>query len=186
MHPFLCRSTRVRCLARDGSFNRSSSSFEGSYSPPETRNSLSRASSNEIDSKDSESSNGAFTLSNSSCYKDPKTFRSDNHRYGVSIERKMLLTNEDILFFGLSYVGFGEERQNVRSTLNIDRFKAHFGPEPRTVKDILHDLKEEFGSNIVCRDAMMAMNWLKLCTSPILVCATHAFLSSFPYYFASR
>ena len=74
----------------------------------------------------------------------------------------------------------------MRSNLNIDRFKAHFGPEPRTVKDILHDLKEEFGSNIVCRDAMMAMNWLKLCTSPILVCATHAFLSSFPYYFASR
>ena len=147
---------------------------------------MSRASSDEIDSKDSESSNGAFTLSDSSCYKDPKTFRSDNHRYGVSIERKMLLTNEDILFFGLSYVGFGEERQNVRSTLNIDRFKAHFGPEPRTVKDILHDLKEEFGSNIVCRDAMMAMNWLKLCMSPILVCATHAFLSSFPYYFASR
>ena len=38
----------------------------------------------------------------------------------------------------------------MRSNLNIDRFKAHFGPEPRIVKDILHDLKEEFGSNIVC------------------------------------
>ena len=93
----------------------------------------------------------------------------------MSLGRNMFLTSEDILFFGLSYVGFGEERQNVRSTLNIDRFKAHFGPEPRTVKDVLHDLKAEFGSNIVYRNVMMTMNWLKLCTSPIVFCATHAF-----------
>ncbi|KAL7537796.1 hypothetical protein ACHAWF_011304 [Thalassiosira exigua] len=74
----------------------------------------------------------------------------------------MLLTEEDILFFGLSYVGFGEARQHVRMSMNIDRFKAHFGPDPRTVKDILLDLKEDFASNIVYKDVMMAMNWLKL------------------------
>jgi hypothetical protein len=89
--------------------------------------------------------------------------RNDNHRYGISIERQMLLTNEDILLFGLTYSGFGEERQNVRNSLNVDRFKAHFGPEPRTVKDILLDLKAEFSGDVVYKDVMMAMNWLKLC-----------------------
>ena len=67
------------------------------------------------------------------------------------------------MFFGLSFAGFGEERQRVRESLNVDRFKAHFGPEPRTVKDILYDLKESLGSSIIYKDVMMAMNWLKLC-----------------------
>ena len=89
--------------------------------------------------------------------------RNDNQRYGIDIERQMLLTEDDILFFGLSYAGFAEPRQGVRNSLNIDRFKAHFGPEPRTVKDILLDLKAEFGGGIVFKDVMMAMNWLKLC-----------------------
>ena len=91
--------------------------------------------------------------------------RNDNQRYGIAVDREMLLTNEDILFFGLTYAGFGEERQQVRDTLNIARFKAHFGPEPRTVKDILFDLKETFGSSIIYKDVLMAMNWLKLCKS---------------------
>lgn len=77
----------------------------------------------------------------------------------------MLLTDEDILLFGLSYVGFGEERQQVRKKLNVDRFKAHFGSEPKTVKDVSHALNEEFGSSIVYKDVMMPMSWLKLCES---------------------
>ncbi|KAL7548803.1 hypothetical protein ACHAWF_012061 [Thalassiosira exigua] len=74
----------------------------------------------------------------------------------------MLLTKEDVLFFGLSYVGFGEERQHVREALNVNRFKAHFGPEPTTVVDILIDLKEDFSSDLIYRDVFMSMNWLKL------------------------
>ena len=89
--------------------------------------------------------------------------KNDNHRYGINIERQMFLTEEDVLFFGLTYAGFGEERQNVRDSLSIDRFKAHFGPEPRTVRDILLDLEAEFRGDIVFKDVMMAMNWLKLC-----------------------
>ena len=46
--------------------------------------------------------------------------------------------------------------------MNIDRFKAFFGPEPRTVKDLFHDLKEKY-PDIIYRDVMMTMNWLKLC-----------------------
>ena len=85
-----------------------------------------------------------------------------NQRYGIGINRVMLLTIEDITFFGLSYAGFDEKRQNVRESLIIDRFKAFYGPEPRTVKDLLLDLKEKY-PNIIYREVMMTLNWLKLC-----------------------
>ena len=78
------------------------------------------------------------------------------------IERLVILTHHDILHFGLVHVGFGDERQNVREKLTVDRFKSFFGSEPRTVKDVLLDLKEEF-PNIVFKEVMMSMNWLKLC-----------------------
>ena len=74
----------------------------------------------------------------------------------------MLLTDEDILFFGLYYAGFEETRQKVRANLNIDRFKAFFGPEPRTVRDLFYDLQEKY-PDIIFRDVLMTMNWLKLC-----------------------
>lgn len=90
-----------------------------------------------------------------------KSLSEDKKRYGL--DRPMLLTNEDILFFGLTYVGFDDKRQKVRNTLNVDRFKAHFGAEPRTIKDLLNDLKEEFTSDLIYRDVMMTLNWLKIC-----------------------
>ena len=98
---------------------------------------------------------------------------NNNQRYGIDVERQMILTEEDILFFGLTYIGFGEERQQVRDSLNVQRFKAHFGPEPITVKDLLLDLKEDFGSGIIYKDVMMAMNWLKLCKKFILHFTLH-------------
>ena len=85
-------------------------------------------------------------------------------RYSINLDRQMLITEEDVLLFGLSYVGFGEERQNVRVELNTSRFKSHFGVEPRTIKDLLVDLKEEFSGGIIYRDVFMTLNWLKLCT----------------------
>lgn len=85
-----------------------------------------------------------------------------NQRYGICIDRVMFLTIEDITFFGLTYAGFEKKRQNVRESLIIDRFKAFYGPEPKTVKDLLLDLKEKY-PNIVYREVMMTLNWLKLC-----------------------
>ena len=55
-----------------------------------------------------------------------------------------IMTSEDILFYGLCYVGFGEERQKVVMKTSVDRFKAHYGPEPRSVKDLMSDLCQEF------------------------------------------
>ena len=84
-------------------------------------------------------------------------------RYSINLDRQMLITEEDVLLFGLSYVGFGDERQNVRVEINTSRFKSHFGVEPRTIKDLLVDLKEEFSGGIIYRDVFMTLNWLKLC-----------------------
>ena len=73
------------------------------------------------------------------------------------------VTKDDILFYGLCLVGFGDNRQNVRFELNENRFKGFFGVEPRTVKDLLTTLKEEFPDELIFKQVMMAMNWLKMC-----------------------
>jgi hypothetical protein len=64
-------------------------------------------------------------------------------RYTVPKLDARLMTLEDILYYGLCYVGFGEERQNVVNETSVKRFRVHFGPEPRTVKDLMNDLCDE-------------------------------------------
>ena len=44
---------------------------------------------------------------------------------------------------------------------SVHRFKAHYGPEPRTVKDLLSDLCNEFPDTSF-KELMMGLNWLKL------------------------
>lgn len=82
-------------------------------------------------------------------------------RYWVPKLDAATMTVDDILFYGLCYVGFGEERQNVVIETSVDRFKAHFGPEPKTVKDLMSDLCEEFPDTSF-KELLMALNWLKL------------------------
>lgn len=81
---------------------------------------------------------------------------------GTRARHREIVTHHDILAFGLAHVGFEEERQNVRIALNIDRFKTHFGPDPRAIKDLFLDLEEDF-EGIKYKEVMMALNWLKLC-----------------------
>eukprot|EP00986_Skeletonema_menzelii_P009268 scaffold4173_cov88-Skeletonema_menzelii.AAC.3 len=73
------------------------------------------------------------------------------------------MTEDSVLFYGLVYVGFCQKRQdNVKNRqLLIDRFKAHFGPEPVTVTDLLLELVEKFGESISFRHLMMTLHWLK-------------------------
>jgi len=71
-----------------------------------------------------------------------------------------IMTTEDIVFYGLCLVGFGDKRQNVRPGLLHNRFLAFFGPDPKSVKDILNDLKEEFDDTSF-KDTMMTLNWAK-------------------------
>ena len=70
-------------------------------------------------------------------------------------------TDTALLSYGLSLVGFGPERQNVTFDMNVKRFKAFYGPGPRTLRALLSDLEEEFES-IVCKDVLMTLNWFKL------------------------
>ena len=109
---------------------------------------------------------------NGSRAKSPKKYRSKSTQVVVSDIDSMLsdemslrdnVTCHDILFYGLCIVGFGDNRQNVRFELNENRFKGFFGVEPRTVKDLLTTLKEEFPDELIFKQVMMAMNWLKAC-----------------------
>lgn len=80
----------------------------------------------------------------------------------VDLDLRVIITHEDVSFFGLIHVGFEEDRQSVREQLNNKRFRAHFGVESRAVKDVLGMLREEF-SDFTFKEFMMTLNWLKSC-----------------------
>lgn len=82
-------------------------------------------------------------------------------RYQVPRLDASIMRTHDILAYGLIYVGFGKERQNVVEKTSVDRFKAHYGPEPRTVKDLMSDLVDAFPS-MTFKELLMGLNWLKL------------------------
>ncbi len=44
---------------------------------------------------------------------------------------------------------------------SVDRFKAHYGPEPRSVKDLMSDLCHKFPDTSF-EELLMGLNWLKL------------------------
>ncbi|KAL7537676.1 hypothetical protein ACHAXR_011645 [Thalassiosira sp. AJA248-18] len=71
-------------------------------------------------------------------------------------------TESEVFSFGLSQVGFDENRQHsVCRDLNIERFKAHYGIEPITVWAIFRDLKKDHPS-VNLKHFMLALNWFKL------------------------
>ena len=86
-----------------------------------------------------------------------KAFRSDTP------------TEDYILFFGLSKVGFDEKRQRrVSRHLSIRRFNAFYGVPPVTVRAIFNDLKADYPSATL-HYLLLALNWLKLySTEPVL------------------
>lgn len=85
------------------------------------------------------------------------------------------LTADYILRAGLTWVNIGEERQNVRKTASITRFKAFYGVEPRTIKDAYEgfvDLCDDDDTSL--KDFMMLTEWLKKCKCLcILLYSTH-------------
>ena len=86
-----------------------------------------------------------------------KAFRSDTP------------TEDYILSFGLSKVGFDEKRQRrVSRHLSIRRFNAFYGVPPVTVRAIFNDLKADYPSSTL-HYLLLALNWLKLySTEPVL------------------
>ena len=43
-------------------------------------------------------------------------------------------STSDIFAYGLLLVGFGEDRQKCSKQLSLQRFQAHFGVDPKTIK----------------------------------------------------
>ncbi|KAL7499474.1 hypothetical protein ACHAWT_007755 [Skeletonema menzelii] len=73
------------------------------------------------------------------------------------------MTEDTVLFHGLNYVGFSPQRQNnvKNRQLLVDRFKAHFGPEPISVTDLLLELVKRFGESFSFKFLMMTLHWFK-------------------------
>jgi len=71
------------------------------------------------------------------------------------------INESDVLYAGLSYVGFDLRRQQkVNLYRNVERFKAHYGVGPRTVVPFFGDLRDKF-PEIIFKDSLLTMNWLK-------------------------
>ncbi|KAL7536423.1 hypothetical protein ACHAWF_013824 [Thalassiosira exigua] len=67
-----------------------------------------------------------------------------------------------ILSLGLQQVGFSSKRQqSVRSELNGQRFKAHFGVGPKTIRSLAKDVKRGFPSFDI-KYLLLSLNWLKI------------------------
>ena len=72
-------------------------------------------------------------------------------------------STSDIFAYGLSLVGFGEDRQKCSKELSLQRFRAHFGVDPKTIKKLVHLLTlycPGFVVDLMC--LFMAICWLRL------------------------
>lgn len=69
----------------------------------------------------------------------------------------------DVLNFGLSLVGFRDERQKCSDALNLRRFRAHYGIGPKAVNALISDLKHyqpDKSLDLTC--LFMTICWIKL------------------------
>jgi hypothetical protein len=80
-----------------------------------------------------------------------------------------MMTDADLLFIGLSFVGFDRARQaQSGQARNFERFSAHFGWEPKVLNLVFTDLVSIF-PKMDLKDALMTLNWLKgYDTRPVL------------------
>ena len=85
----------------------------------------------------------------------------EHHKMDVIYGDISMITAADLLFCGLTYVGFEKERQNVRQSENVERFKEHYGPPPEVLAALFNDLKDKY-PEVRVKDALMSMNWLKI------------------------
>ena len=79
------------------------------------------------------------------------------------------MTDADLLFTGLSFVGFDRARQaQSGQARNFERFSAHFGWEPKVINFLFTDLVSIF-PKMDLKDGLMTLNWFKgYDTRPVL------------------
>ena len=79
------------------------------------------------------------------------------------------ITSGDILSAGLSYAGFGLDRQRKNNLVRkTEWFKAFYGVEQHTVTPFFEDLRNEY-PDILFKDCLLTMNWLALYETYIIL-----------------
>ena len=71
------------------------------------------------------------------------------------------ITSSGLLFCGLGYAGFDQERQeNVKEATNVRRFVAFYGVPNTTLTPLFIDVMDRY-PNTIMKDLLMTVNWLK-------------------------
>lgn len=89
-------------------------------------------------------------------------YNSAPYRPPLDLKRHDIRTVEDVLFVGLSYVGF-EGRLNVRPELKQARFVAHYKLIPQTMLDVWYWFNGNDEDGIDFKRLLYTVNFLKLC-----------------------
>lgn len=90
-------------------------------------------------------------------------YNSAPYRPPLDLEHHDIATAEDVMFVGLSYVGFGNTRQNVRFSLSLERFCAHYKLCPEAILDAQNYFSEFGEETIDFKRLLFTLNFLKCC-----------------------
>lgn len=90
-------------------------------------------------------------------------YNSAPYRPPLDIERHDIVTIEDVMFVGLTYVGFDGKRQEIRLSMNIERFCAHYKLCPEAILDAWNYFNEFGEESIVFKRLLFTLNFLKCC-----------------------
>ena len=75
-----------------------------------------------------------------------------------------------VLAIGLSYVGFGDERQKCERDLSKSRFRGHFGSSPKVIKALIALMKQyQPDDEVDLKNLLMALCWLKLYDTEVVM-----------------
>ena len=90
-------------------------------------------------------------------------YNSAPFRPPLDLKNHCIVTSEDVLFVGLTYVGFEGKRQDVRPKMNIERFCSHYKLCPESILDAWNYFNE-WGDNVLeFRRLLISLNFLKCC-----------------------
>ncbi|KAL3795955.1 hypothetical protein ACHAWO_010211 [Cyclotella atomus] len=92
-------------------------------------------------------------------------YSSAPYRPKLDLRSHNIITAEDVLFVGLTYVGFDGSRQDIRDEMNRERFCSFFKLCPEGILDAYRyfsEHSEEEGDIMEFRFFLIALNFLKL------------------------
>ena len=90
-------------------------------------------------------------------------YNSAPYRPPLDLKKHEIATAEDILFVGLTYVGFDGKRQNIRGYMNLERFCSHYKICPEAIFDAWKYFLHNSDETIEFEDLLLSLNFLKCC-----------------------